>query len=317
VPQRYPQLNLPQRVSDWTDDHYLIWFTQHGDDSVGDLILGAAALDRFLTTPAPPPAIAPSSRASAYPRLAEQAMSGDGGGSSAHGEHPKFATRLRSADGDQAVLVKFSPPRESPVGGRWSDLLIAEHHAHELLDAAGIAACRSEILMLGSRTYLEVRRFDRQGLLGRRGVTSLYAIDLDRYGKLDNWISAGERLHADGCISAPDLLTLRRLAAFGAMIANTDRHFGNIAFFDRYVGTFELAPAYDMLPMLFAPEHDQLTERAFLTPRPDSRTLTVWPEMLDLAQRYWDRIAADARVSADFQKIARACRKAIAADRTP
>ena len=88
VPQRYPELKLPQRVSDWTDDHYLRWFTQRGDDSVGDLILGAAALDRFLAVQSVPPAIAPSSRASAYPCLADQAMSGIGGGSSAHGEHP-------------------------------------------------------------------------------------------------------------------------------------------------------------------------------------------------------------------------------------
>lgn len=38
------------------------------------------------------------------------------------------------------------------------------------------------------------------------------------------------------------------------LIANTDRHFGNVTLFDRYEGPFELAPAYDLLPMLFAPQ---------------------------------------------------------------
>jgi len=72
VPQRYPELKLPQRVSDWTDDHYLRWFTQRGDDSVGDLILGAAALDRFLAVQSVPPAIAPSSRACIVERRRHQ-----------------------------------------------------------------------------------------------------------------------------------------------------------------------------------------------------------------------------------------------------
>jgi hypothetical protein len=57
------------------------------------------------------------------------------------------------------------------------------------------------------------------------------------------------------------------------LIANTDRHFGNLAFYDNYNGRFELAPVYDMLPMLFAPEHDQTVARIFQPPDPTSDTL--------------------------------------------
>jgi len=39
VPLRFPELGLPQRVIDWTDDHYLQYLTQRGADAVGDLIL--------------------------------------------------------------------------------------------------------------------------------------------------------------------------------------------------------------------------------------------------------------------------------------
>lgn len=50
VPQRYPELNLPQRVVDWTDTHYLRYLTQQGWDAVSDLIVGDDALNRFLAS---------------------------------------------------------------------------------------------------------------------------------------------------------------------------------------------------------------------------------------------------------------------------
>ncbi len=55
------------------------------------------------------------------------------------------------------------------------------------------------------------------------------------------------------------------------LIGNTDRHFGNVTLFDRYEGPFELAPAYDMLPMLFAPQHQQDTRADLCTADADGR----------------------------------------------
>jgi hypothetical protein len=38
---------------------------------------------------------------------------------------------------------------------------------------------------------------------------------------------------------------IRLIDAFAQLIANTDRHFGNITLFDDYEGPFQLAPVYD------------------------------------------------------------------------
>lgn len=313
VPRLHPELALPQRVADWTDEHYLVYLTQRGADTVSDLIVGTTAMDRHLKNMHHRTSIATEERSSAYPALAEETMAGGLPGSSAHGEHPKFATRVRMDDHYRHVLVKFSPPRDTRVGQRWSDLLVAEHHAHGLLESAGIRSCRSEVMEYGGRTFLEMTRFDRAGAAGRVGVTSLHAIDLWRYGRMDDWIAAGERLLADRLLDAESLRHMRFLATFGALIGNTDRHFGNIAFFDEYDGQFRLAPAYDMLPMLFAPEHEQIVPRRFDASPPTAQTLSVWPEAHALAQRYWRDLSVDTRVSDDFRAIAAGCASKLAA----
>jgi serine/threonine protein kinase HipA of HipAB toxin-antitoxin module len=233
----------------------------------------------------------------------------DGGlpGSSAHGEHPKFTAIIESASGPTHVLVKFSPPNQSPVGQRWSDLLVAEHIAHEVLTEAGLPAARSRIERYGDRTYLEVERFDRVDSDGRVGVTSLYAIDLEQYGNLDNWIDSATRLRDDRHIDSATCELVRLISTFGALIANTDRHFGNIAFYDDYGGRFSLAPVYDMLPMFFAPEHDQVTARVFQPPDPTSQTLHAYGRARALAEDYWRRCARDSQIGQEFQAISAAC----------
>src|SRR3974390_1540651 len=50
IPSAYPDLALPPRVVDWTDDHYLVYLTRRGSDTVGDLIVGAEALERYLSS---------------------------------------------------------------------------------------------------------------------------------------------------------------------------------------------------------------------------------------------------------------------------
>ncbi len=313
VPRRYPELNLPQRVSDWNDDHYLRYLTQCGSDTVGDLVLGDKAFDRFLATPSQRAVVRVDDRVSRYPQLVEEVTAGGLPGSFAHGEQPKFATLLEDADGPRHVLVKFSPPDRTVVGKRWSDLLVAEHIAHRAMADAGLPAARSHIERYADRMYLEVERFDRVGLDGRRGVTSLLAIDAVQYGKLDNWIDSAARLHMDGRIDAASLELVRMVATFGAFIANTDRHFGNIAFHDAYDGRYSLAPMYDMLPMLFAPEHDQVTPRDFHPPDPTADTLPAYVRARALAEDYWRRCMQDPRISEEFRTICANCGAALAA----
>ena len=313
VPNRHPDLDVPPRVGDWSDDHYLRYLVTHGSDAVGDLILGEQALGEYIARQREPSAIEPAEREQLYPRYVSQVMQGGFPGSSAHGEQPKFTAMLANAGGATAVLVKFSPPANEAAGRRWADLLIAEHHAAEALRHAGVPAVASRVFRFGDRTYLETDRFDRAGAIGRVGVTSLLAIDSARYGRLDDWIAAVSRLCRDARIDAATLECVRLAFAFGGLIGNTDRHFGNLAFYDRYDGRFELAPIYDMLPMLFAPEHGQIIARVLRPPDPVAGTLSVWAAARALAEKYWRELRLDARVSEEFRELCAACLSALEA----
>ena len=307
VPRRFPELQLPQRVTDWSDDHYLRYLTQRGSDSVSDLILGDAALDDYLSLPRRRTRVAAAEREHRYPQLVSDVMEGAQPGSSAHGEHPKFGVLLDEGAASRHVLVKFSPPNATAIGQRWSDLLVAECIAQQVLAAAGISAARSRIHQFADRTYLEVDRFDRAGVEGRVGVSSLYAIDSSLYGKLDNWTDSASRLARDRRIDAATFESVRLVSTFGSLIANTDRHFGNLAFFDQYDGRFRLAPVYDMLPMLFAPEHDQLAARSFAPPDPSSANLREYGRARELAEQFWRNCEQDARISEAFRRICASC----------
>ena len=299
-------------MQDWSDDHVLAFVTRRGSDNVGDLLLGTEALERHLSGRHGPPLVDDAGRATRYPQLADEAMGGAPAGSSAPGEHPKFSVDVRGPRGIVPVLVKFSPPRGTAVGDRWADLLFAEAVASEFLDSRGIAAARSRVLEAGGRVFLESERFDRVGALGRRGVVTLHAVDADLHGRLDRWAAAAARLRVDGLLTADDAAHLALLDVFAELIGNTDRHFGNISLFDDQQGPFTLAPVYDMLPMLFAPADGQLVERPFAPGGARADSVEVWPREHALALAYWDRLAGDARLSAEFRQLARGCRGIVA-----
>jgi DNA-binding transcriptional ArsR family regulator len=303
IPASYPELALPQRVIDWTDEHYLAWMTRRGSDCVSDLIVGREAFDRLLRSLKSQRVVSLADRAASYPQLAAQALERGTPGSSAHGEHPKFTVATERGQGPVHVIVKFSPPDDTPAGQRWSDLLVSEHLAHVHLRAHGIAAAKSELLHANGQAFLEVERFDRAGAHGRIGVVSLLAVDSTLFGKLDSWSQAGARLVQQGLLSAADAQRMRLLEAFAMLTANTDRHFGNLALLDRYDGRFTLAPVYDMLPMLFAPQDGQVIERRFNPPDPTAETLALWPQARELARGYWQRLVADERLSPEFRDL--------------
>ena len=303
VPERPSECELLPRIGDWTDDHFLVYLTQRATDNTGDLILGEVALNRHLAHAQRLACVASAERATRYPAYAAAAMAGDPPGSCAHGEQPKFLARVDGDNRQTHVLVKFSPPHTSETGRRWADLLRCEHLAHQVLCDAGVAACQSQWFSFADRAYLEVERFDRIGADGRRGTVSLFALDLARYGRLDRWSECARRLNADRLLSKDDAEHIALLEAFATLIANTDRHFGNVTLFDRYAGAFELAPVYDMLPMLFAPRHEQIVDRRFEPPPPSATLLGVWPRARELAEHYWERLAADEFISKPFRDI--------------
>jgi HipA-like C-terminal domain len=307
TPAAYPELGLPARVIDWTDEHVLTYLTHRGVDTTGNLIVGTEALNRYLAGTHAPAIVSAQNRITTYPALATAAMAGAPPSSSAGGEHPKFTACVVDGERRTHVIVKFSPPKSTPTGQRWADLLTAEYLAHRVLEEHGIPACRSALLEHDDRVFLECERFDRAGADGRRGAVSLVAIDAARYGKLDNWTAASARLASDGMLSTEDAERIRFLDAFGALTANSDRHLGNVTLFDRYEGPFELAPVYDMLPMLFSPQNDQIVVRPFEPAPPTAAWLSVWPRARSLAQTYWECLAQETGVSAEFRALSAQC----------
>lgn len=307
VPRTFAELELPARVPDWTDEHFLVYLTRRATDSIGSLIVGQESMDRYLASMQQVPVVSERSRAAEYSRFAAAAMAGNPPGVSVQGEHPKFTARVGDMERSTAVIVKFSPPYSTAVGRRWADLLISEHLAHRVLQDHGIPSCRSEIVTGSERVFLQCERFDRVGFAGRLGVVSLLALDSWRYGKLDSWSASAERLLRERLLSAEAADRITLLDAFGALIANTDRHFGNITMFDDYTGLFEPAPVYDMLPMLFAPVNDQLVPRTFEAPPPRAAWLSVWARARSIAREYWERLAADERLSPEFRRLCGEC----------
>lgn len=303
----HPALQLPANLSHWSDDHILKALVNAGEDQPGNLLVGAAAFDRFHALPAPQRSAAPvvSDPATQYPALALQALDQTAVGSSAGGEQPKFSA---VRDG-HAVLVKFSPADDSAASQRWRDLLLCEALALQTLAAAGISAAPTQAVVAAGRVFLESRRFDRTAQGGRVGMVSLEVYDRQYIGQGINWVDTAQRSDRAGPerLTADDVSAITLLDAFGALIANTDRHHGNLSLLLQD-HRWRLAPAYDMLPMLYAPVAGEVVPRDFAAqpPRPTVHTLAVWPQARELALRFWQAAAADGRVSPPFRAIAQA-----------
>lgn len=306
----HPELQLGTDPRKWNADDVLRAMALFGEDLPGNLILGDTAFARFHTLPER------ASRAASeldYPAFAERAMQGTVGGSSAGGEQPKFCT-IRNG---RHVLVKFSPSGISPTDQRTRDLLICEHLALQTLAAAGLSAAQTHLFTVAGRVFLESVRFDRPAIdesnpqgLGRQGMVSLQVYDAEYIGQEDNWAATAERMQARGLLTAKDARHMCFLEAFGQLIANSDRHYGNISLLlegSQNGGYWALSPTYDMLPMFYAPVGGELVQRDFATkvkPQPTSATLPEWSRALALAIQFWQTVAADERISAAFRAIA-------------
>lgn len=298
-------LGAPASLAQWRTPHVLAALLAHGDDLPGNFVLGAPMLERVQRARLQAPeAIDVADRAARYAERAAAAMAGNIGTSSAGGEFPKFLACLRTApDTWRHVLVKFSDSTNSPAKRRWVDLLIAEHHAAQTLAAQGLAAAATELVVAGERLCLEVTRFDRVGVHGRRGVVSLAALDDALHGQRDHWPQAAARLARDGWIDGPTRATIELLHDYGQLIANTDMHFGNLSFLLDDRRPLALAPTYDMLPMLYRPATTgEVVPREFQPPLPAPDHRETWHLAAQLAITFWRRLEGDARVSVPFRK---------------
>lgn len=320
-------LQVAEDPTRWSDDDALHALALLGADTPGDLVVGEVACALWLERlrqvragEAPPPL--PDSRLEAdYPRLAAEAMAAGLPASSAGGEFPKFTALRTSASGagdvpaaDEAaevrhVIVKFSGSDESPGTQRWADLLVCEQLAGEVLrQHLDVPAARSRIHRLGGRTFLEVERFDRHGRCGRSALVSWAAVDGAFFGRAGRpWTEAARQLSSRGWLGAADAQRLARLWHFGRLIGNSDMHDGNLSFQSAADGgprSLRLAPAYDMLPMRWAPLRGGELPPARLDPSlPLPAEQPEWMAAAKAAGCFWDAAAADARISAGFRAV--------------
>ncbi|CUI06680.1 type II toxin-antitoxin system HipA family toxin YjjJ [Massilia antarctica] len=304
-PRKHRDLGLPADIRMWTDQHVLEYLARRSEHAAGDLILGNESYARYVADRSrmPESLIPQYRRATLYPVMAEQVMQGDPPGSSAGGEQPKFTGVVERSEQGLAehVIVKFSPPVDTPGGRRWGDLLVCEHLALAVLARNNIAAVSTSILESEERIFLEVVRIDRVGLEGRRPMATFEAFD-GELGMLDQpWTAVARELGRMGKLTEADIATVAMLDLYGALIGNTDRHHGNIALSWTPDGKRRLLDAYDMLPMLYRPSaHGEVIEREWvphLGARLDLRHLRVCHRM---ARAFWEAVMDDPRISEEF-----------------
>ena len=291
----HADLRLPERLIDWSDHHILIAMSRRGEDLTGNLIVGDESFARWQALE-----MSGVTRHD-YPALADATIAGHPPGSSAGGERPKFGAFV---DG-RHLLVKFAARGSTGdvVARRWCDLLVLEALALNIVSQHGIAAAHSHIVETPSHCFLESERFDRVGARGRVAVLSLAAV---HDNAADPWARAATVLRDAGRISDEDARRLRWLDAFGALIANTDRHQYNVVFLVDGE-SLRLAPTFDQVSMLYAPAADgQLPSRSFAVSYATADTLDVWDAARLAAREFWQRASADGRVSDDLRRAAAA-----------
>lgn len=308
IPQMiFSTLSLPPDIRLWNADHCIRYLFHYGWNLSGNLILGDSSYRASLEN-LDVETVKSLSRKTAYPKLAEKIMESGLPGSSAGGEQPKFLSLI---DGEKQVLVKFSPAGKNPVSQRISDLLVSEHLAHETLVKFKKTASRSELIFTSNQTFLEVERFDRFRAKGRQGLLSLRALDLEWVGKMSSWTETARALMIQGRMEQTLAHEIQWLEIFGKLIANSDMHLGNLSLFMEGEKVTGLAPSYDMLPMMYAPQQGHLLDREFRVYLPTPQEMVVWMEAWKAACFFWKEVSVASRISPAFQKIATGCLKAL------
>ncbi len=286
--RHHADLGLPNDVTNWSDNHILIALSRRGEDLPGNLVIGRESFDRFQNLQHEARA------ANDFPALSKAAIEGEHVGSSAGGEQPKFTAFV---DGRHRI-VKFATDATDNAR-RWQDLLTLEHVALQTLRTARIEAAETELLDIDGLRCLIINRFDRIGEMGRRAVMSLAAAS----GQVDGtWTDAAEGMQRSGELSDESLHRIALLDAYGALIANTDRHQYNVLLFPTE-GGYSVAPAFDQLPMAYAPPASgNMRNSAIAAPRPAVNTLAIWGEAQELAAEFW-RQASERQLSGSMQAV--------------
>lgn len=238
------ELQLPESLKDWGDDEKITYLFSRGINLVGNLVYGDVPLQKELDFRDLPP-IPLAKKLDHYVEVASLLKS-SAYGSSAGGEQPKF---LGFNEDTGHVIVKFAKR-----GSRMAELLPLEDLALRVLSEANVPAAKTHLLTSKDYVFLEVQRFDRIGNFGRVGMLSAGSVDDEFFGRRDSWSEFAARCVNAKFISVRDATHVDVMAAFSELIGNGDRHLENISLLIDDKGEYQsIAPAYDILPMNYAP----------------------------------------------------------------
>ncbi|MFM9888282.1 MAG: type II toxin-antitoxin system HipA family toxin YjjJ [Burkholderiales bacterium] len=310
------QLEVPTDPRAWGDDDIVYVLSRRGADTSGNLIVGEIAMRLIQAERAEGrEPLSASALPRAYVEYSEAAVAQGLAGSGAAGEFPKFAAmRVLAGSGTPHVIVKFSGRADSPSTRRWADLLVCEQLALEQLrQSLGIAVAASRLLQYDGRTFLESERFDRHGRFGRSPLVSLHALNGHLLGlSHDDWRLHAQALTQRKLLGSDDVKTIQRTWWFGRLIGNSDMHLGNLSFVPK-AGELDLAPAYDMLPMAYAPlAGGEVPPVKWTFSAPLPREAEAWKAACGAALEFWHRAMVDDRISDGFRSICRDSAQALA-----
>ncbi|MBI5647496.1 MAG: type II toxin-antitoxin system HipA family toxin YjjJ [Ignavibacteriae bacterium] len=293
----------PEDTQVWSADLVGSYLLDFGEEAPGDVLIGEGACARA----ARPPGLVLRSRDVDYPVFAARSMREGLPGPSAGGEQPKFTVYDEEAG---HLIVKFSPAGAGSEARRWRDLLLAEAAALATLRSHGFPAADTAVCTFGGRVFLESRRFDRSGEMGRVPTLSLQSVSTEYTGDMSSWRGSAEALVGRGVLSASDAARIAELALFGAWIGNTDMHGANLAV--RPKGSaFTVHPIYDMLPMAWAPRRGELPPVSYTAPSAERYESARWSATGALAEAYWADLENNTMVSDSFRRIAGAVLKQV------
>jgi hypothetical protein len=168
---------------------------------------------------------------------------------------------------------------------------------------AGMSAANTQLFQFDGRVFLESQRFDRVGEAGRGPMISLLAIDAEFVGLAQSWSKVAQKMQQQKLISSEDERVCLWNELYGHWIGNTDMHLGNLSMTVTECG-FKLLPAYDMLPMIYAPVRGEIVKRNFILPVRPMQQADLWQSSGEVALEFWEIVAADKRVSKEFRQIA-------------
>lgn len=305
----HQDLGLPPSLKDWSDDHRIVFLCNRSSDVPGNLVFGNESLTQLLTRRAQP-ALPATARATDFARMAMESAAVSAGTSSAGGEQPKFSVEMEDTG---HVLVKYTRS-----GTRMADLLHMEHLALNALKDNGVAAATTQRYEFNGVTFLEIERFDRKGRAGRLGMISAGAFDDEHFGSRDNWADFARRLVKAEVLDETAVMPILVQQAFSQLTGNTDTHFENLSLMlDADGEVSSVAPAYDILPMCYAPGSASGMDPELKVIQPSVGRIGANPAVWEIAARaalaFWDAASTDTAISKPMRDVAKLNRAQVAA----